>query len=286
MKTLPRGVLVLLKFHWAPDIMEFVLGRFSHFNIAIAYSNSTFCGAWTPSFCEFTQIFSKTSTPLALIWSSHNSWKWGDLNDDWWKTVTGVWPFSWNFDGFQVKSQKLGSSGATEFRVWIGNCNVKVWKSTEYKLHKIWRSLEFLIKSGKRTRPRRFGKVLYISTPMIGEVYVSEIKDSGQIFIISQSHQRVDLDLVTNNCKYFPFWCWTMKWGVKCKKSTTDQISNVLDLGCPFQPVWLGFTQHLNIKKNPERATLNIEVPPPDGGVREFGSEDTDSTSPLKLFSS
>ena len=61
------GVLVLLKFYWAPDIMEFVLGRFSHFNIAIAYSNSTFCGAWTPSFCEFTQIFSKTSTPLSEI---------------------------------------------------------------------------------------------------------------------------------------------------------------------------------------------------------------------------
>ena len=58
----PWGVLVLLKFYWAPDIVEFVLGRFSHFNIAIAYSNSTFCGAWTPSFCEFTQNFSKTST--------------------------------------------------------------------------------------------------------------------------------------------------------------------------------------------------------------------------------
>ena len=58
------GVLVLLKFYWAPDIVKFVLGRFSHFNIAIAYSNSTFCGTRTPSFCEFTQIFSKTSTPL------------------------------------------------------------------------------------------------------------------------------------------------------------------------------------------------------------------------------
>ena len=42
------------KFYWAPDFVEFVLGRFSHFYIAIAYSNSTFCGAWTPSFCEFT----------------------------------------------------------------------------------------------------------------------------------------------------------------------------------------------------------------------------------------
>ena len=60
------GVLVLLKFYWAPDIVEFVLGRFSHFNIAITYSNSTFCGAWTPSFCEFTQNFSKTSTPQDL----------------------------------------------------------------------------------------------------------------------------------------------------------------------------------------------------------------------------
>ena len=53
------GVLVLLKFYWVPDIVKFVLGRFSHFNIAIAYSNSTFCGAWTPSFCEFTRKMSK-----------------------------------------------------------------------------------------------------------------------------------------------------------------------------------------------------------------------------------
>ena len=59
LKMGPRGVLVLLKFYWAPDIVKFVLGRFSHFNIAIAYSNSTFCGAWTPSFCEFTWKLSK-----------------------------------------------------------------------------------------------------------------------------------------------------------------------------------------------------------------------------------
>ena len=39
--------------------MEFVLGRFSHFYIAIAYSSSTFCGTWTPSFCEFTLKLSK-----------------------------------------------------------------------------------------------------------------------------------------------------------------------------------------------------------------------------------
>ena len=61
------GVLVSLKFHWAPGIVEFVLGRFSHFDIAIAYSNSKFCGAWTPSFCEFTSNFSKTSTPQVSL---------------------------------------------------------------------------------------------------------------------------------------------------------------------------------------------------------------------------
>ena len=44
---------------------------FHTFNIAIAYSNSTFCGAWTPSFCEFTQNFSKTSTPLECILVFH-----------------------------------------------------------------------------------------------------------------------------------------------------------------------------------------------------------------------
>ena len=38
---------------------------------------------------------------------------------------------------------KTWSLGATECRVWIGNCNVKVWKSTEHKLHKIWRSVKF-----------------------------------------------------------------------------------------------------------------------------------------------
>ena len=47
------------KFYWAPDFVEFVLGRFSHFYIAIAYSNSTFCGSWTPSFSEFTWKLSK-----------------------------------------------------------------------------------------------------------------------------------------------------------------------------------------------------------------------------------
>ena len=48
-----RGVLVLLKFYWAPDIVKFVLGRLSLFNIALAYSKSTDCC------CEFTAKLSK-----------------------------------------------------------------------------------------------------------------------------------------------------------------------------------------------------------------------------------
>ena len=35
-------------------LWSLLLGRFSHFYIAIAYSNSTFRGVWTPSFCELT----------------------------------------------------------------------------------------------------------------------------------------------------------------------------------------------------------------------------------------
>ena len=38
---------------------------------------------------------------------------------------------------------KTRSSDTTECRVWIGNCNVKVLKSTEHKLQKIRRSLKF-----------------------------------------------------------------------------------------------------------------------------------------------
>ena len=39
------GVLVLLKIYRTADIVEFVLGRFSHFYIGITYSKFTFCGA-------------------------------------------------------------------------------------------------------------------------------------------------------------------------------------------------------------------------------------------------
>ena len=54
---------------------------------------------------------------------------------------------------FSNELTKTWSSGTTECRVWIGNCNVKVWKSTEHKLHKIWCSLKFLHKFRKTSTP-------------------------------------------------------------------------------------------------------------------------------------
>ena len=44
---------------------------------------------------------------------------------------------------FSSELTKTGSSSATECIVWIGNYNVKAWKTTGHKLHKIWRSLKF-----------------------------------------------------------------------------------------------------------------------------------------------
>ena len=66
----------------------------------------------------------------------------------------GVCSFSWNFDVFDVNSKETGRVGATESEVWIGNLNVKAWKTTEHKLHKIWRSLKFCTNSGKRAHPK------------------------------------------------------------------------------------------------------------------------------------
>ena len=101
--AMSRGVLVLLKFYWGPDIVKFVLGRFSHFNIAIAYSNSTFCGAWTPSFCEFTQNFSKTSTPqVCSHWRIFSKWIPGWI-------LSNVEAFIRNFDQIKEITTELGN---------------------------------------------------------------------------------------------------------------------------------------------------------------------------------
>ena len=47
------------------------------------------------------------------------------------------------FGQFSSELTKTWSSGATKCGVWIGNCNVKVWKSTEHKLQKMWCWLKF-----------------------------------------------------------------------------------------------------------------------------------------------
>ena len=56
----------------------------------------------------------------------------------------------WQFSSELTKT----FSGNTESRVWIGTCNVNVWKSTKHKVHKIWRSLTFLQNSRKRAQLR------------------------------------------------------------------------------------------------------------------------------------
>ena len=60
---------------------------------------------------------------------------------------------------FSSELTKTWSLGATEFWVGIGNCNVKVWKSTEDKLHKIWNSKYFCQKNSENEHtlvfPRR-----------------------------------------------------------------------------------------------------------------------------------
>ena len=55
---------LLVQIYWAPDFAEFMLGRCSYLCIAIAYSNSTFCGAWT--FCEFPRQLSTVPGRLSI----------------------------------------------------------------------------------------------------------------------------------------------------------------------------------------------------------------------------
>ena len=59
-----------------------------------------------------------------------------------------------NFWHFSLKLKQTGSLGATESEVWIGNFNVKAWKTTAHKLYKIWPLLKFCKISGKRAHPR------------------------------------------------------------------------------------------------------------------------------------
>ena len=54
---------------------------------------------------------------------------------------------------FSCELEETESLGATESEVWIGNFNVKAWKTTAHKLHKIWGSLKFRKNSGKGAHP-------------------------------------------------------------------------------------------------------------------------------------
>ena len=58
-----------------------------------------------------------------------------------------------NFGHFSPECTQTWSLGATEGEVWIGNFSVKAWKTTKYKLHKIWHSLKFCKNSGKQAHP-------------------------------------------------------------------------------------------------------------------------------------
>ena len=120
-----------------------------------------FCGAWTPSYCEFTSNFSKISTPpshqdlsrlhlFTLTQMQNSVLVVATLQSIQQYQIQGCARFA------EIASEltKAWSSGATEFGVWIGNCNVKVWKSTEDKLHKIWNSKYFSQISAKRAHPR------------------------------------------------------------------------------------------------------------------------------------
>ena len=65
------GVLALLKICKilvSARFVEFVLGRFSHFHIEIAYLNFTFCGAWTPCFFEFSWKLSQIQQNENIRW--------------------------------------------------------------------------------------------------------------------------------------------------------------------------------------------------------------------------
>ena len=69
------------------------------------------------------------------LWTSNEACKRGN-------PPRGVLVFL-KFWQFWSELTKTWSSGATECGVWIGNLNIKVWKSTEHKLHNIWRSVKF-----------------------------------------------------------------------------------------------------------------------------------------------
>ena len=71
-------------------------------------------------------------------------------------SILGVLLFL-KFGHFSCELKETGSLGGTESEVWIGNFNVKAWKTTDHKLHKIWPSLKILQNFRKTSTPRSIG---------------------------------------------------------------------------------------------------------------------------------
>ena len=96
--------------------------------------------------CQMSQIYILHNVKIYLIRIVYKTWYdplhhfSGQPLSTSYITVTN--PGSACFAEILSEFTKTWSSDATECRLCIGNCNVNVWKSTEYKLHKIWRWLK------------------------------------------------------------------------------------------------------------------------------------------------
>ena len=124
---------------------------------------------------------------------------------------------------------KTWSSGATECGVWIGNCNVKVWKSTEHKLHNIWRSVKF--QQNEHTPGLEWAPTLYISLRLcvqnrrkkwnfpLNFRTMHKLSDlySG-IFQTQSSGCASGVDLFRNFTKLKILNIWIVKYLLNCKR--------------------------------------------------------------------
>ena len=81
-----------------------------------------------------------------------------------------------NFRHFSPERTQTWSLGATESKVWIGNLNVQAWKTTEHKLHKIWRSQKISKHSEKQTCPREAPNLKGHANILVDEIFMKKKK--------------------------------------------------------------------------------------------------------------
>ena len=151
---------------------------------------------------------------------------------------------------FSPERKETGGLGATESEVWIGNFNVKAWKTTEHKLHKIWHSLKFCKNSGKRAHPcyRSVWMDTYISNLFQTEKQdphcfdlLSSVKRRHAKFFRGHSHDRYGRQTVLpfGFCSHWVrelalrSWCtyshWKSRWEMRpryfdlCRRSSELQ---------------------------------------------------------------